>query len=469
MSLTEDAPRGTDEIPGQLTSHPVGSIRELWTLFFPIMMSLLASGSMVLFDRIFLAHYSTTAFSAVSEAAMFFMTFEYTVNMLVAAAEVLVGKAYGAARYDAVARPVWAMIWASLFSSLLFIPLGLFGSAYLFAGSPHPEYSCRYFSTLCFFGPIFALNTALSSFWIGRGRMQFITMIIIGINVLNIGIDPILIFGLGPIPSLGGGGAALARGISQTLLALMLFAFFFSKANRQRYGTWNPHFEWKTFVEAFSFGLMNSLSMLGQCSAWSVFWRIMALAGQTHAIANSISDAMYFFFTFFIEGAAKAISSVVSNVVGAGRYDDLTRVIGTGVKFIFGFGILLAVFYALFPNFILHLFVPDGTSMEGIIWSHLQLTLIPIWLVMIGESFLIMWAGVLLAFDEARFAFITSTIFVWGIGVIPSYFIVFNLHAPAYVVLGVASSYYIITTAAYLVRIREKLTLFRGQKQAVIA
>lgn len=102
--------------PGQLTQFPVGTMRELVLLAYPIMVSLLSVGVMVLANRLFLARYSVDAFNAVAEAAMCFFAFEFTSCTLASVSEVLVGKTFGASQYAKVARPVWTMIWLSLAS-----------------------------------------------------------------------------------------------------------------------------------------------------------------------------------------------------------------------------------------------------------------------------------------------------------------------------------------------------------------
>ena len=47
-----------------LTRYPEGSIRELWTISFPLMVSTFAMLFMIFTDRIFLAHYSIDAMNA---------------------------------------------------------------------------------------------------------------------------------------------------------------------------------------------------------------------------------------------------------------------------------------------------------------------------------------------------------------------------------------------------------------------
>lgn len=452
------------EIPGQLTHFPVGTGRELWTLAYPIMVSLLSVGVMILANRVYLAQYSVDAFNAVSEAVMFFMTFEYTIVTLATISEVLVGKAFGAQEYGRVARSVWAMIWLSMSSTLLFLPLALYGAQALFSSSLNQEYAASYFSTLCFFGPLFPLNAALSSFWIGRGRTSFVTCMVAITSVFNIILDPMLIFGFGIFPELGVQGAALARGVSQLVLAASLFIAFLSTSNRHFFKTGNWRFDFDSLKQVFSYGSSQALSMLVQCAAWAMFFRIMSMASQSHVLACGISDAIYFFFSFAIEGVSKAVSSVVANLIGAGRFSEIGRVAQAGVRFVIIFSGVLALLLFPAPDFVLGLFLPKDVDFSFETMQTLRSSLIWIWLTLVGEALLYLWSGVLMAFGDTRFTLLTSALFVWVLGVGPAYIMALKWNQPANVALAVACFYYLFAGIAYLLRVRYRLNcLHRDQ------
>jgi multidrug resistance protein, MATE family len=457
--MTEIAISDLDkEVPGQLTSFPVGTLRELWTLAYPIMVSLLSVGVMILANRVYLARYSVHAFNAVSEAAMFFMTFEFTMATLASVSEVLIGKAFGAQQYDKVARPVWAMIWMSVSSFLIFIPLAAFGANWIFSSSPNKALAHDFFSTLSYFGPLFPLNAALASFWIGRGKTSFVTCLVAISSILNILIDPVLIFGLFSFPSLGVKGAALARGISQLVLAITLFAAFLSKPNRSQFKTDNWRFDFASFKQVFSFGSSQALSMLAQCFAWAMFFRIMSLASQSHILACGISDALYFFFNFAIEGVSKAVSSVVANLIGAKRFSEIKLVSWAGMRVLFIFGLILATLFIAAPDIILGVFLPHDLRLPQEVLSVLRSSLTWVWLTLIGESFLFLWGGILMACGDTRFTLVASSFFIWIFGVGPAYVVTLKWGQPANVALAVGCLYYFFAGAAYLYRVRKRLS-----------
>ena len=48
--MSEGSP--SEYIPGQLTQYPVGSVRELWTLAYPLMLSMFSVGAALFADSL---------------------------------------------------------------------------------------------------------------------------------------------------------------------------------------------------------------------------------------------------------------------------------------------------------------------------------------------------------------------------------------------------------------------------------
>lgn len=446
-------PRST---PGQLTNFPVGTVRELWSISYPIMLSLLSSGAMILADRLYLARLSLQALNAVSEAEMFFMAIQFSLVAFAAYAEVLVGKAFGASEDDKVGRSIWTMIWFSVASLGIFLGISFFATSFLFADCPNKDLAVSYFKTLIYFGPLFPLNTALSSFWIGRGKTGFVTYLVACTSIFNIVIDPLLIFGTPFTSPLGVQGAAIAMGVSQLILAGSLFAAFLSKENREVFKTNNWRFDFTSCKEAFIFGSPQAISMLAQYGAWALFFRIMNLSSVEHGLACSISQALYYFFTFAIEGISKATSSVVSNLIGALRFKEVKRVAWAGSRILFIFSTLLASTFLLAPNAVLSLFLPENMPISSDLWSILRISLIWIWLSLVGEAFLYLWSSVLVALGDSRFISFMNSLFVWLFGVFPAYIVALKWHYPPNVALGVTCIYYVVAGALFLFRLRTR-------------
>ncbi len=122
-----------------LTRHPEGSVRELWAISLPLMISTLASLFMIFTDRIFLAHYSIGALNASVTAGTLAWALMAGVGMIAAMSEVFVAQYNGARHYKRLGIPVWQMIWFALFSILFFLPLAMWFSPLIFGGERYAD------------------------------------------------------------------------------------------------------------------------------------------------------------------------------------------------------------------------------------------------------------------------------------------------------------------------------------------
>ena len=84
------------------------------------------------------------------------------------------------------------------------------------------------YSTIIFlFATVNMASLAFEKIFQAMGRMKVTMMALVFGCVCNILLDPVLIFGLGPVPAMGIAGAALATGIGQLLsLCVYLFVYF---------------------------------------------------------------------------------------------------------------------------------------------------------------------------------------------------------------------------------------------------
>lgn len=98
----------------KLTKHPSGTIKELFAISFPLMLSFLSNYLMLFFDRLILANYSLQAMNAVTASSLFCMIFQYGAIGIASIAEVFIGQFNGSKQYLKAAGPTWQMIWFSL-------------------------------------------------------------------------------------------------------------------------------------------------------------------------------------------------------------------------------------------------------------------------------------------------------------------------------------------------------------------
>ena len=196
---------------------PIGKL--LLSMSGPMMFSMLIQALYNVVDSMFVSYISEAALTAVSLA--------YPVqNFMIAVAtgtgvgiNALLSRSLGERNFPMANRVAGNAIFLGLMSSILFAVLGTVGARFYFQTQvTDPEIiqlGCDYLFWICLFAVGLFGQVLLSRLLQATGQ-TFYSMIIQMVGaVLNIILDPILIFGLFGLPAMGVAGAAIATVISQ--------------------------------------------------------------------------------------------------------------------------------------------------------------------------------------------------------------------------------------------------------------
>lgn len=185
-------------------------------------------------------------------------------------------------------------------------------------------------------------------------------------QVLSVGLDivlnPLFIFGWGPLPGLGIAGSAVATLVAQAVSLSGLLTYLYRKEHFLRIGRGELHFlrpDWailKTMVfKGIPMGLQMavvSLSMIGMISLVNRF-------GTETAAAYGACLQLWNYVQMPALAVSMAVSSMAAQNFGARRLDRVEKIAGAGVLFnLLMTGGLVALIY-LFNRVVLGLFLPE--------------------------------------------------------------------------------------------------------------
>lgn len=416
-----------------------GSVRELWKTSMPLMFSWLSCVMMVFVDRLYLAHYSTEALSSAVAASMMVWAFAYGFQILCEMAEVFVAQYNGAKRYGELGRPVWQMIWVGLLSFAFFIPLGIWGSDLLFSSGEEFVMRRQYFQVLIYFGPFFGLMGAASAFYMGRGKTAVITYIAIIGNVVNLILDPLFIFGVeGIIPSYGVQGAAFATGIGCAVQALIFFGLFLSKENRENYGTGNWTIDFDLMKKCLCVGAPPALFLVLELVGWGFFYAMMHQASTTHILVAGICQSIMLLLMFYGIGLEKGVAAVAGNLIGAGRFDRIPRLLRSAFYLLVGYSALTFIPMIVYPDFMIYWFLNNPENLEmgpeavalgqeldmGSIMALIKVCLAINFFYLVFENVRWIISGILIASADTLFLMLSGVAMIWVFLVPPIYFLI---------------------------------------------
>ncbi|RLD96681.1 MAG: MATE family efflux transporter, partial [Bacteroidetes bacterium] len=195
--------------------------RTLIGLSLPVLLSLTAEPITALVDTAFISSLGVVPLAALGVGTTALSSLFWMFNFLGIGAQTEIAQAYGKGDQIKVKKTLsLALLLAAGFGLLLILMLGPSASwlAGLLGASGAVKTNAVSYMQIRLFGAPAVLLT-LVSFGALRGLQDMKTplWIALGVNVLNILLDWVMIFGRGPFPILGVAGSALASTISQWL------------------------------------------------------------------------------------------------------------------------------------------------------------------------------------------------------------------------------------------------------------
>lgn len=209
----------------RLTSDPIAPL--LFKMTLPVMGGIIALMLFNLVDAYFIGLLGTDALAAVT------FTFPVTFTLISLSiglgigTSAVVARLLGANSLQLVKRRTTDAALLALVLSLLLTLIGWFTLEPLFrllGVTPELMPYIRDYMQIWYLGTVFVvLPRAISSALRASGNTLVPGLVMIGSALLNAILDPILIFGWGPVPAMGVQGAALATLISWMMLTLAIF------------------------------------------------------------------------------------------------------------------------------------------------------------------------------------------------------------------------------------------------------
>ncbi|MDN3505323.1 MAG: MATE family efflux transporter [Rhabdochlamydiaceae bacterium] len=438
--------------------------KQLWRVTSPLMVSFLSTFAMLFVDRLFLSLYSKDALNAAAISGTLAWSFIVAWMTLAALVEIFVAQYNGANRKMEIARPVWQMIWLAALSVIFFTILGLFFPNLIYS-SPHEDLHRDYFSWLMPCGPLSVIISGISAFYIGQGHGKVVKWLSILGNLINIGLDPILIFGVdGILPAMGIKGAAIATVAGYAIQAIVIIFLFLSKRNRKEFGTNNYKFDFKLFKKCCTVGFPTALFGGLEVFASALFYTMMEKVSPEHIFVCSVCQSIEMLFLFYGYGLEKGIAAIAGNLIGAKMQDQIKKLVKSGFILILYFAIALAIITIIYPDPLIDLFLKQESSQSTSLpfdthqIAHyktlIRTCLIFVTLYLVIENIRWIYSGILTAAGDTLYIMISGTISVWLFLLVPCYFfIVIGKHSIIFAFVN-WTIYSIIATLLNFIRFR---------------
>ena len=193
----------------------------------------------------------------------------------------------------------------------------------------------------------------------GEGN-TFVPMLTMMIGaVLNMIIDPFLIFGLGPFPQLGVAGAAYATVFSRFIGGIFIVFVLFSDKNELTLNLEDFKFDFQIIKEIYNVGIPAMANRLLFSVSIVVINLILGAFSSTAIAVMGLIFRMQSFFLMMVFGLTQGYLPIVGYNYGHNNPERMKKTILVGNAAALSFGVFGFIIFQLFPGAIIRLFNSD--------------------------------------------------------------------------------------------------------------
>jgi putative MATE family efflux protein len=344
--------------------------KPMFALAWPIVATQLLQVAYNLADTVWLGRYSTDAVAAISLAFPLIFLFISIGGGFNVAGSTLVAQYTGAeseGNAGTVAGQTLSFITAiAIFVGMLGYALttpllAVLPSSPATAGQVIPlaaEYMRVFFAGLPFLFGFFVFSSLMRGY--GNTRAP---MLVMAVSVfVNVVIDPILIFGVGPIPELGVAGAALATVISRGIATIIgLYVLLGTSAGpKVALPDFRPQYEY--IKEIVTVGVPSAAEQSASALGFITLTAIVVTFKPEVVAAYGLGNRLVSLVFLPALGLGRATNTIVGQNLGAGRPDRAERAVWLAVKAATAVMLVVAVIAWFLAEPIVNLFIATGTE-----------------------------------------------------------------------------------------------------------
>ena len=333
--------------------------RTLIGLSIPVLLSLTAEPITALVDTAFISSLGVVPLAALGVGTTALSSLFWMFNFLGVGTQTEVAQRYGRGESEETGKILSLALLLSAFFGLSVIltlgPTANWVASLLGASGAVQDNAVRYMQIRLFGAPAVLLTLAIFGALRGLQDMRSPLWIALGVNVLNLFLDWLLIFGSGPFPAMGVGGSALASTISQWLGALAGLILVAKKIGL----TGKIKLREATKILRIGGDMFVRTGILNIFLAYTT--RVANSIGADSGAAHQVIRQVWVFTALALDAYASTVQSLVGYFIGKGSTAFAKQVVRVANGWSIGTGIALGIFMWFGRNLVIEVLVPASS------------------------------------------------------------------------------------------------------------
>jgi len=386
------------------------SNRQILKIALPISLAILVPQFNFITNNIFLGHYSQQALATASITGVYYLIFAMIGFGLNSGLQTLIARRAGENRPGEIGKIFGQGVFISLIIAAAGILLTWFVAPPILKNvlhNPETANDAIQFLKIRIWGlPFLYIYQMRNALLVGTNNSRYLVSGTLAETIANIGFDYLFIFGHWGFPEMGLNGAAVASIIAEFIGMFVIFLVIHYKGISRQFGVFR-HLSWNSVYakQILSISLPLIFQLAISIISWEFFYILVEHHGQTALAVSNVMRNIFGLVGCFTWAFAATSSTMVSNIIGQGKKEDITVLINKIVRLSTGFALLIAALINLFPAALLSVFGQD----ELFIRTAIPVVRI-VTLAMVLMSFSVVWMNAVTGTGNSRVTFIIELV-----------------------------------------------------------
>lgn len=357
---------------------PEYTYRKIWTITYPILISLVMQQMLGITDTAFLGRVGEVELGASAIGGIYYLVVFMIGHGFSVGAEIVMGRRNGEKNYGAIGKVFFhGLVFLVALAAVMFA-VSLFGAQGMlrkFISSPDVFEAAWTFTRWRIFGFFFSFSALIyKAFYMATTRTRVLTanaLVMVGSNVV---LNYVLIFGKLGFPALGIAGSGIASALSELISLAFFVAHTHSRRSNRIYGLFRSlRFSFRTLAEMLKVSVWTMIQFFFSSGTWLFFFiAIEHLGERPLAISNMVRNVGSILY-LFVSAFGTACAAMVTNLMGAGKSGEVMALCRRILWMTAAAMLPLVLFTGAFPRIALRLYTDNADLVAAAVPSLMVL------------------------------------------------------------------------------------------------